>query len=364
MQSVSACAILASAGSGKTTLIARAISAAPRRRTAVTTFTVLNCERLRFKIAKETGGTSRSTTVLPWFTFLLQDLVRPYQHHGGWSQRVEGVNLVSGASARYAKKTERRYWFDSSGRVYSDKVSEFALRCDDSSGGAVLRRLRRLYEHIYIDELQDLAGADLDLVERMIQAGPPITMVGDPRQGTYSTNQAARNRKYRGAGIADKLREWERRGLCKLAEHAHSYRCPPAICRLADLVYPDYPATESRCTPDSPHVGAHIVRTHDVLEYLKQHRPQVLRHDKNAASLGVASPLNFGASKGLEFDHVLIVPTEPIRKWISTGERRHVEKSLAKLYVAITRASISVAFVHDGVVGIDGHFSEWNAAGI
>ena len=57
---------------------------------------------------------------------------------------------------------------------------------------------------------------------------------------------------------------------------------------------------------------------------------------------------NFGSSKGLEFDRVLIYPTKAITDWLKNQKHENLQPtSKSKLYVAITRAKLSVAFVHD-----------------
>lgn len=57
--------------------------------------------------------------------------------------------------------------------------------------------------------------------------------------------------------------------------------------------------------------------------------------------------MNFGESKGLSFDRVLIYPTDPIKKWLQNHSSELAPTSRSKLYVAITRARYSVAFVYD-----------------
>lgn len=64
--------------------------------------------------------------------------------------------------------------------------------------------------------------------------------------------------------------------------------------------------------------------------------------------------MNFGDAKGLTFDRVLIFPHGLAKKWIASGDVRHVEKSLARMYVGVTRARYSLAFVHDGAFAIPG----------
>jgi DNA helicase-2/ATP-dependent DNA helicase PcrA len=55
---------------------------------------------------------------------------------------------------------------------------------------------------------------------------------------------------------------------------------------------------------------------------------------------------NFGASKGQTYERVLIYPTPKMLNWLKNGENLEGEAK-AKLYVAITRAKYSVAFVTD-----------------
>jgi DNA helicase-2/ATP-dependent DNA helicase PcrA len=58
--------------------------------------------------------------------------------------------------------------------------------------------------------------------------------------------------------------------------------------------------------------------------------------------------------KGLGFERVLIIPYGGITKWLSTGNSNHVAGSADEVYVGITRAYQSVAFVHDNDVAVPG----------
>ena len=54
--------------------------------------------------------------------------------------------------------------------------------------------------------------------------------------------------------------------------------------------------------------------------------------------------LNFGQSKGLSFDRVLVFPANPISRYLESGIQLE-PGSKSKLYVGITRARHGVAFV-------------------
>lgn len=62
-----------------------------------------------------------------------------------------------------------------------------------------------------------------------------------------------------------------------------------------------------------------------------------------------APAINFGDAKGLTFERVLIYPTKPILAWLKDCNSKLEPKSRAKLYVAITRAMHSAAFVDDTI---------------
>ena len=57
--------------------------------------------------------------------------------------------------------------------------------------------------------------------------------------------------------------------------------------------------------------------------------------------------MNFGESKGCSFNRVLIYPTTPIKEWVKNHNSELTPTSRSRLYVAITRARQSVAFVYD-----------------
>jgi DNA helicase-2/ATP-dependent DNA helicase PcrA len=58
--------------------------------------------------------------------------------------------------------------------------------------------------------------------------------------------------------------------------------------------------------------------------------------------------------KGLGFERVLIIPYGGIKKWLKSGNQEHVKGSADEVYVGITRAYQSVAFIHDDTVAIPG----------
>ena len=171
--------IIASAGSGKTTkLVEKALEKAKSGDSVlITTFTEACEQEIREKLIKESKGYIPTLiTIQTWFSFLIQHGARPYQDYIT-DKDITGLILVSGKSGlRYETEDGRKiYWgetnnpyefyFSPSGKIYSDKLAKFVVRCNKESGGKVIDRISDCYDNIFIDEVQDLAGYDLDILK-------------------------------------------------------------------------------------------------------------------------------------------------------------------------------------------------------
>lgn len=318
---------------------------------ALVTFTRNNAAEIERKLYERVPAIPRSIERATWFSFLLREVVRPYRPVL-YDQRIDGLCWVNGTSAPFSNERDiGQHYFANARLIYSDKIAKFACVCERESGGAVLRRLAQRFDHIYIDEIQDMAGYDLDLLERMLRAGIQLTMIGDHRQATYSTHNSRRNASYARSDIAKKFREWKKAGLVTISYERQTHRCHQAIATLADTMYPDEPPTESLNTRETGHDGVFVVKRAGVAQYLQTFHPQVLRLNRTTRC-EVPSAMNFGESKGLTFDRVLIFPHGGATRWLKSGDLECIMGSLAKMYVGVTRARQSVAFVFDGECAI------------
>ena len=283
-------------------------------------------------------------TISTWYAFLLRHFVRPYQN-SVYDQRVAGIQFVNGRSAKYVPARDiRRHYFSKPDHMYVDKVSKFACEVIEHTGGLPLQRFEQIFDRLFIDESQDLAGYDLELIELLLKSGVEITLVGDHRQATYSTNSAAKNTKYGGPNIVLKFQEWEKAGFCGIEYHNYSLRCVQAICDFADQFHPKAPNTESRNTDVTGHDGVFAVRKSQVSAYMEAYNPQPLRYNRTARNIP-GKPINYGNAKAMTFDRTLIYPHAPLKKFLETGDLKDAGQEIAKIYVAITRARQSVAFV-------------------
>ena len=338
--------IVAAAGSGKTTFLVEEALNIKDDNVLMTTFTEANEAEIRKKITEKNKFIPSNITVQTWFSTLLQHGARPYQG-GLFDHDIKGMNLVSSRSAPYSKESEtKKHYFDGEQKIYSDKISKFVLKCNDASNGKVLSRLSRIYKYLFIDEVQDLSGYDLDFLRLIFDSSINTLLVGDPRQATYSTSNSARNSQY----ARDKILDFFE-GISNIEIDDQllriNYRSIPAICDLSNKLFSQHPQTQSGNKRSMCHDGVFLVRQKDVNCYLSQYKPTQLRDRKDVKVKDFAPVMNFGESKGLSFERVLVYPTGPIKKWLKDNDSDLRPTSRSKLYVAITRAEHSVAFVYN-----------------
>lgn len=362
--------VVASAGSRKTTYIVKEALSSPTDSILILTYTIDNIKQIRNYIIRENGFIPTNITILSWFSFLLQECVRPYQTFVYSDKRIETVFFPPDigkfkADRRFIKKVNVKSYFLVGGKyIINEHISEFSCLCNDKSNGKVIGRLEEIYSKIFIDEVQDISGYDFDIVELLLKSKIECYLVGDCRQATYFTTCSPKYKKYKGKNIINLFNDWQSRGLCSVVEKNECYRSNQIICDFADGFYPHLTKTQSFNIDTTGHDGLFIINENQVFSYIEKHNPTILRWDKTANTLGLDAK-NFGTTKGQTFERVLIFPTDGFKKYLSDGKlikvtRKKNKKTqvvteeikdsfhLAKFYVAITRARHSVAFVFSG----------------
>ncbi len=341
--------IIAAAGSGKTThLVEEALKR--KGKVLITTFTESNEEEIKKKFLEKGKIIPSNITIQTWFSFLLQHGVKPYQ--GGFfeedinglllSNEKTGVKFINkeGIKICYPEKDVKNHFFSKGCKIYSDKLSKFVIRCNHDN--KVIDRISKIYESIFIDEVQDLAGYDLDILKLFLKSFSEIILVGDPRQVTYLTHLEGKYRKYRNGLIKDFILNECDKNICEIDEISlnKSYRNNIQICKFSSRLYPDFEEPNSEEKMSTGHDGIFLIKESDIEEYCNKYKPQKLHYSQSEFP-----DLNFGISKGLGFERILIYPTDNIKKYLREGNLSEIESIRAKFYVALTRARFSVGIV-------------------
>lgn len=338
--------IIAAAGAGKTTfLVRRALEI--HENVLITTYTDANEQSIREKFYEINGCIPSNVTIMPWFSLLIRHGIRPYQSHL-ITNRVSGVLLVNKADKNLLKlkDTNEKKYVTTSGNVYSNMISKLPCVLDGLSNGCVFRRIRKIFSYVFIDEIQDFAGYDLEVIKKLHEAGCNMTLVGDPRQTTYRTHYEIKYKKYAGGKIVNFVRENIPEMNIDSTTLATSYRNNQIICDLANQMYPDMKPCDSAMNEKTKHDGIFWIEEKDIDNYMETYNPIQLRYDRRTKVNEKYRVMTFGSAKGLTFDRVLIYPTQPMLDWLSGKSKELKEQSLSKFYVAVTRARYSVGFIY------------------
>lgn len=354
---------MAAAGSGKTTLLVKKACELPSTEyVLMLTYTDSNEQEIRNKFYRENNGViPKNVFIMSWFSFLLQHLIKPYQNYVTDDNfEIKGL-VMSNDDAKNRNKQQKfrpicktnwkQYYFTKNQRILSEKISELAYECNDKSNGLPIERLTNIFENIYVDEVQDLAGYDLELIKLFFLSKSSVILAGDPRQTTYLTNHNGRkNETYRNGKILDYLKD------CKQLKDKysidtgtlnHSWRCCEEICNYASMISSDFPNMNSNANYQKGKCGVFLVRKNDVLSFYEQNENVMqLRWSKiNKDIIGNKECKNFGDSKGQTFDSVLIYPTKEMIEWVENHNIQLKSETRNKFYVAVTRAKYMVGIV-------------------
>ncbi len=208
----------------------------------------------------------------------------------------------------------------------------------------------RRYGHVIVDEAQDLTPMQLRMVAR--RAAGAFTLLGDVAQATGPVSYASWNE------VVSQLPGGE---ASEIRELKHAYRVPREIMALAlpllEHIAPGVePPVAYRAGADAPRIvrsgkpldvayeeAARLAGEEGLLALIA---PPSLRGDVAAtpgslfddSRISVLTPRE---SKGMEFDHVIVVEPALIVDEAAEGQ------GLRELYVALTRPTTTLVVVHE-----------------
>ncbi|WP_157159631.1 UvrD-helicase domain-containing protein [Brachyspira pilosicoli] len=349
---------IAGAGCGKTTFIIEKALQMKGRNILITTYTINNEENIKNKIIEKNGFIPSNINILTWFSFLIHYGANPYlSYFFNEIDKINGFHFSENANY-YISHNDKRYYFTDDNKIRSYSLSEFVLRCNKKSNNKVINRLENIFNTIFIDEVQDMSGYDLDIIELLCNSSINLCLVGDLRQRVYKTNKSNKNSlKINNKSYSYNIYDFIKNKCinnCQIdtATLNKSYRNNKEICYFASQLYPSYDIVQSCSIHSDKHEGIYSIKTKEVDKYLELYPNNIiqLRFAKNSFVdlINTSFPvLNFGAVKGLEYDRVIIFLTDGLIKILKNKDTKEYSENKAKLYVAITRAKYSVVFVTD-----------------
>ena len=217
--------MLAVAGSGKTTHIVNALN--PDTRSLLITYTDNNLRNLRTKILRKFGYFPENISLFSYFTFLYNFCFKPFLL---MDTRAKGINWeIPPAWTQRLRRDHKDFYLDKHNRLYHNRI---AKRMEvDGVLGLVNQRIEKYFDNLFIDEIQDFAGHDFNLIKSIAKSKVSLLFVGDFYQHTFDTSRDGNVNK----NLHDDLSTY----ICKLEEIglqidcdtlSKSYRCSPTVC--------------------------------------------------------------------------------------------------------------------------------------
>jgi DNA helicase II / ATP-dependent DNA helicase PcrA len=327
--------VFAVAGSGKTTRLVESLDDV--RRFLIVTYTESNYDNLRSKIIQRFSYFPANITLYTYFRFLHSFCYRPFLRS---KKNTKGVTFKRPPTfPRYSLKDDRRY-VSSTRRLYANRLAKFIEQ--SNLLGAVVTRMEKYFDVFFVDEVQDFAGHDFNLLIAISAAKLSATYVGDFFQHTFDTsrdgnvNASLHNdyNAYKAKFKAAKLKV-DTESLKK------SRRCSRSVC---DFI------TEKLGIPIEAHDDREgVVRYEDdpakaLALYEDQGTVKLFYEDHHKYA---CYSQNWGASKGVDQYQDVCVVLNPanVKAWQNGNLREINAKTRNKLYVACSRARGNLTFV-------------------
>lgn len=363
--------VFAAAGNGKTYTIckkAKELAKKTYKEILVISYTNEGKRSIENEYRKQNLGViDKNVVIKTWYNFVLSDLIKPYQcrlslkfKHYKKELTIDLPKNYIKSIAFYEKKAVERiynqnhvqYYLNNARDIHKDNVSTLAMHCIDDSNGAVLSRLKNIYSQIFIDELQDYAGWDLEIFRVLFESTINIYCVGDYKQATFRTNNSNKNRKFRDDRIYEFFQKLEKEKLCLLNYSNETRRFNQEICNYVNRIYPEQESLvfPNECLCNSfENSGVYLIDNKYLSEYCKFYHPTILRYNRNSKIKFEhdCEVYNYGNSKGSTFDRVIIIPLSTVQPFILKQIMISSKQTRAKFYVACTRTKYSIVFAMD-----------------
>jgi superfamily I DNA/RNA helicase len=339
--------VIACAGSGKTYGLCKEVIdnlTTTDKRILMVTYTNNGANSLRKEYQKQNSDTiSSNVDIKTWYQFLSSDMIKPYQTYITQKENlIKSFEFYEKKSTNFDKIGTLERYINKNLNIKKDVASELAIHINTLSQGASIKRLEEIYSKILIDEIQDLAGYDLNLLELFFDSQADILCVGDYKQATYATHNSQKNKMFKGSKIISFFREKSQNKNLILEFNNVTLRCEANIAAFANSLIPNNPnPMTSNKKSNELGDGVFLIGKNDVEKYIKSQHPTVLCYN-NAKQHQFHPTYNFGESKGSTYSRVLIYPTETSLPFL---KGKPLKGEYCKYYVAVTRAEKSVAIV-------------------
>lgn len=219
--------ILAVAGSGKTSLIVSKLNL--DERFLLITYTINNTRNLKKSIVRKFGHLPPNIELFSYYNFLYSFCFRPYL---GYKMKPKGILWKPTPKYTDKFKLDNPLRYMTKDRIlYHNRIAKLLEQCGTLN--EINKRLVKYYDHLYIDEVQDFAGHDFNLLMSLVKSEVNILLVGDFYQHTFDTSRDGKTN----STLHNDIEKYQERFMKQEIEIDKeylnkSYRCARSICNF------------------------------------------------------------------------------------------------------------------------------------
>jgi len=327
--------IFAVAGSGKTTYILNQLSL--DKRSIIITYTNNNIKNLKNGIIEKFGFFPDNITLLPYFSFIYSFCYKPFL---SYKYKTKGINYNLNPN-KFAKQKDLNYYIDKNGRIYSNRISKMLALSGELDN--VIYRIEKYFDNLFIDEIQDFAGNDFNLLKTITKANIDMLFVGDFYQHTFDTSRDGNVNKNLHNDFDKYKAHFIKMGLkIDTKTLSNSYRCSPSVCEFI---------TDSL----KIEINSHKQNDTEVRMINNKEEADELYYDKKIVKLFYSEHFkyncfsrNWGDSKGENhYNDICVVLNKKTMEHYNNNKLDELpSQTRNKLYVACSRANNNLYFVN------------------
>lgn len=318
--------IFAVAGSGKTTHIINKLNL--DRRFLLVTYTNNNVANLRSGIIRKFGYFPDNIKLYSYYSFLYSFCYKPFLY---MRFPVKGINYEPNPN-KYIKKSQLAHYVDPSQRLYSARIAKLIIETGEVD--KLIDRITKYFDFMFIDEIQDFAGNDFNLLKHLVRANVNHLYVGDFFQHTFDTGRDGRTNATLHDVYAKYISSFTKMGLAvDTLTLNKSHRCGPSICEyISNNLGINIESHRSDVTPiniiSDLNIAAQIFHDPEIVKlFFSQH------YRYNCFSK------NWGECKGEDkYSDVCVVINNTTMTHLRSGRLEQLPSTTKnKLYVALSR---------------------------
>lgn len=329
--------ILAVAGAGKTTEIINNIEKDDKA--LIITYTENNCNILKNNIIKKFKGIPDNIKIYTYFTFLYSFCFLPLKK----GFEVKGLDFNPNPNKYINAKNIKYYYNNDSKKMYSNRLAKI---CSDYFIGDIVKRIEKYFNYIYIDEIQDFAGHDFNLLLKLIKVNCNILLVGDFYQHTFDTSRDGNVNKnlYKDYdNYINKIENSDSNIKVDKVKFLKSKRCSKQVCEFI---------TENlKIKIESYDNHESIIREIDdenTIEKIVNDDNIVKLFYRNSKDYDIKNKDNWGNSKGNTYIDTCVVLNKKSYENYKKRKLNELNPSTKnKLYVALSRAKNDVYIINE-----------------